>query len=241
MVIMTYKTIIIDDERFSREELAFLLSTYKEIEIIAEADSAESGLILVAKNEPDIVFVDIEMTGMNGIEFARITKQMKNPPLIIFATAFPNYALDAFETNAFDYLLKPFEEKRLEETMARIYTATKLTVSLPLTLKLAVHEEDRIIYIEPNSILYIYRNDRDTVIRTAKREFTSKYTLKELEEKLTGHHFFRTHKSFLVNIHQIVEVSTWSSSIYHVHVNGVADQIPLSRNYVKALRELLEI
>ncbi|MEK3980438.1 LytTR family DNA-binding domain-containing protein [Psychrobacillus sp. FSL K6-2836] len=238
---MTYKTIIIDDERFSREELSFLLSTYKEIEIIAEADSAESGLILVAKNEPDIVFVDIEMTGMNGIDFAKITKQMKKSPIIIFATAFPNYALDAFETNAFDYLLKPFEKKRLDETIARIHLATKPSVSPFVTLKLAVHEDDRIIYIEPNSILYISRNDRDTVIRTAKREFTSKYTLKELEEKLTGHHFFRTHKSFLVNIHQIVEVSTWSSSIYHVRVNGISEQIPLSRNYVKELRELLEM
>lgn len=238
---MTYKTIIIDDERFSREELAFLLSTYKEIEIIAEADSAESGLMLVVKNEPDIVFVDIEMTGMNGIEFARITKQMKKPPMIIFATAFPNYALDAFETNAFDYLLKPFEKKRLDETMARIHSSTKPSVAHSLTLKLAVHEDDRIIYIEPNSILYISRNDRDTVIRTAIREFTSKYTLKELEEKLTGHHFFRTHKSFLVNIHQIVEVSAWSSSIYHVRVNGISEQIPLSRNYIKELRELLEM
>lgn len=238
---MTYKTIIIDDERFSREELAFLLSTYKEIEIIAEADSAEGGLLLVAKYEPDVVFVDIEMTGMNGIEFARITKQMKKPPIIIFATAFPNYALDAFETNAFDYLLKPFEEKRLKETMTRIHSTTKTSVSPSVILKLAVHEDDRIIYIEPSSILYISRNDRETVIRTAKREFTSKYTLKELEEKLTNHHFFRTHKSFLVNVHQIVEVSTWSSSIYHVRVNGISEQIPLSRNYVKELRELLEM
>lgn len=238
---MTYKTIIIDDERFSREELAFLLSTYKEIEIIAEADSAESGLMIVAKDEPDIVFVDIEMTGMNGIDFAKITKQMKKPPIIIFATAFPNYALDAFETNAFDYLLKPFEKKRLDETMARIHSAIKPSASPSVKLKLAVHEDDRIIYIEPNSILYISRNDRDTVIRTSKSEFISKYTLKELEEKLIGHHFFRTHKSFLVNIHQIIEVSTWSSSIYHVRVNGISEQIPLSRNYVKELRELLEM
>jgi len=238
---MIYKTIIIDDERFSREELIFLLSSYKEIEIIAETDSAENGLILVAKYEPDIVFVDIEMTGINGIEFARITKQMKKPPIIIFATAFPNYALDAFETNAFDYLLKPFEENRLNETISRIHAIAKSSVSSPFSLKLAVHKEDKIIYIEPSSILFISRNDRDTIIHTANNEFTSKYTLKELEEKLTGHHFFRTHKSFLVNTHQIIEVSTWSSSIYHVRVNGSSEQIPLSRNYIKELRELLEM
>lgn len=238
---MTYKTIIIDDERYSREELAFLLSSYKEIEIIGEADSAETGLKIVAKDEPDIVFVDIEMTGLNGIEFAKITSQMKKPPIIIFATAFPNYALDAFNANATDYLLKPFEEKRLKETIDRIKSLTKQPIQPQTTLRLAVHVDERIIYIEPSSILYVSRNDRDTVIRTLKGEFISKHTLKELEEKLTGHHFFRTHKSFLVNTHQIIEVSTWSSSIYHVRVNGISEQIPLSRNYVKELRDILEM
>lgn len=238
---MTYKTIIIDDERFSREELAYLLSRYKEIEIVGEADSAETALKIVAKNEPDIVFVDIEMTGLNGIEFAHIASRMKKPPFIVFATAFPNYALEAFDAHATDYLLKPFEEKRLQETINKIKILTKQTFQPQATLKLAVHEEDRTIYIEPSSILYVCRNDRETVIRTLKGEFISKYTLKELEEKLTGYHFFRTHKSFLVNIHQIREVSTWSSSIYHIRVNGITEQIPLSRNYVKELKVLLEI
>ena len=238
---MTIKTVIIDDERFSREELSYLLSSYKEIEIIAELDSAEAGLTIVAKNEPDVVFVDIEMTGLNGIEFAKITSQLKKPPIIVFATAFPNYAVDAFAANATDYLLKPFEEKRLTETIDRIKLLMNKVKQPQSLLKLAVHEDDRIIYIEPNSILYASRNDRDTIIQTDKGKYTSKYTLKELEEKLTGHNFYRTHKSFIVNVSQISEVSAWSSSIYHIRVNGLTEQIPLSRNYVKELRELLEM
>lgn len=237
----TLKTILIDDERFSREELAYLLSSYDEIEIIGEADSAETGLTLVAKKEPDVVFVDIEMTGLNGIEFAKITSQLKKPPIIVFATAFPNYAVEAFSANATDYILKPFEEKRLSETIDRISLLVKKEIQPPNVLKLAVHIDDRIIYIEPDSILYASRNDRDTVIRTVKGNYTSKYTLKELEGKLVGYRFYRTHKSFLVNIHQITEVSAWSTSIYQIRLNGIAEQIPLSRNYVKELRVLLEM
>ena len=238
---MILKTVIIDDERFSREELAYLLSKYKEIEVIEEADCAETGLSIVAKTEPDIVFVDIEMTGLNGLEFAKITSRLKKPPIIVFATAFPNYAVDAFSINAIDYLLKPFEEKRLKETINRIILLLKPTLTHHSVLKLAVHEADRIRYIDPTCILYASRNDRVTIIRTSTGEYTSKYTLKELEEKLHGYHFYRTHKSFLVNVGKISEVSAWNSSIYHVRLSGIPEQIPLSRNYVKELRELLEI
>ncbi|WP_144511750.1 LytTR family DNA-binding domain-containing protein [Bacillus sp. FJAT-22090] len=238
---MTLKVVIIDDERFSREELSYLLSKHRDIEIIGEADSSEKGLTLVAKKEPDIVFVDIEMTGLNGIEFAKIASKLKKPPIIIFATAFPNYAIEAFSANATDYLLKPFDPRRIDETINRIKELSKPEHSRPTILKLAVHENERIIYIEPSSVLFVYRNERDTIIRTSKNEYTSRYTLKELEEKLSDYNFYRTHKSFLVNIEQIAEVSAWSPSIYQIKLNGVSEQIPLSRNYVKDLRELLEI
>lgn len=237
---MTIQAIVVDDERYSREELVYLLSMFKEIKIVGEADSAESAFPLVAKLEPDVVFVDIEMVGMNGLEFANIIKKFQRPPFIVFATAFPNYAVEAFHANAIDYLLKPFDEMRITETVNRIIQQLE-PVKSKNPFKLAVQEADRILYIDPATILFIARSHKDTIIRTKTGEFTSKHTLKELEEKLSGYQFYRTHKSFLVNVHHICEVSSWNQSMYNIKVTGLPDQIPLSRNYVKELRELLEI
>ena len=237
---MTIQAIVVDDERYSREELVYLLSKFKEIKIVGEADTAETALPLVAKLEPDVVFVDIEMVGMNGLEFANIIKKFQRPPYIVFATAFPDYAVEAFQANAIDYLLKPFDEMRITETVKRIIQQLE-PIKPKSPFKLAVQEADRILYIEPASILYIARNHKETIIRTNAGEFTSKHSLKELEEKLSSYHFYRTHKSFLVNVHHICEVSAWNQSTYNIKVTGIPDQVPLSRNYIKELRELLEI
>ncbi|KIL48662.1 LytR/AlgR family response regulator transcription factor [Jeotgalibacillus campisalis] len=241
---MELRTIIIDDEPLSRQELVHLLKEHPEVAVIGEANSAEKGLGLILKEEPDAVFLDIEMTGMSGIDLAETLQKLKNPPLIIFATAYPNYAVKAFRLDAVDYLLKPFDDIQVAQTVKKLLLKKQSAIP-PATKaahgKLAVQGEDRIYYLEPETILYIYREGRDTFIVTEKEKLSSKTPLKEFEQKLNGYTFFRVHKGYLVNISKVEELVSWSTSVYQLKLKNSSDHIPVSRNYVKELRERLEL
>ncbi|GAE34825.1 LytR/AlgR family response regulator transcription factor [Halalkalibacter akibai] len=241
------RTVIIDDEPFSRDELTFLLQQHNEIDIVAEADSGEKGLELVIKHEPDVIFVDIEMPQMSGLDLATALQSLKKVPLIIFATAYPNYAAKAFRVQALDYLVKPFAEEQIGETIARIRERLSLNekVETPIqpskVARLAVEDEGRIVYLLPNDITFVFREARDTRISTNHRTFSTKTPIKDLEEKLKGYPFFRTHKSYLVNLDKVEQLIPWFNGAYQLKVTGQKQEIPVSRNYVKALRERLEL
>ncbi|MGO4886269.1 LytR/AlgR family response regulator transcription factor [Anaerobacillus sp. MEB173] len=238
------RTVIIDDEPFSRDELKFLLERFPEIEVVAEADSGERGLEMIMTKEPDVIFVDIEMPQMSGLDLARTIQNMKKVPLIIFATAYPDFAVKAFRVEAVDYLLKPFDDEQLNETMSRIRErlhGSEKTENADSVAKLAVDDNGRFVFLSPNEIFYLFREERETIICTKERNFSSKLSMKELEEKLKGYPFFRTHKSYLVNLNAVEQLIPWFNGAYQLKVVGRKDDIPVSRNYVKALRERLEL
>ncbi|WP_227935123.1 LytR/AlgR family response regulator transcription factor [Alkalihalobacillus deserti] len=240
------KTVIIDDEPYSRDELKFLLERYEDINIVAEADSGEKGLEMVMRKEPDVIFVDIEMPQMSGLELAKALQNLKKVPLIIFATAYPDYAVKAFRVQALDYLVKPFDEDQLSETMARITEslgrAKETKDERPkASARLAIEHDGRIVYVSPQDIIYVFREERETMICTINHTFNTKTPIKELEEKLRGFPFFRTHKSYLVNLDKVEQLIPWFNGAYQVKVVGQKKEIPVSRNYVKTLRERLEL
>ncbi|RKL67450.1 DNA-binding response regulator [Salipaludibacillus neizhouensis] len=240
------RVVVVDDEPYSRDEILFLLGKYQEVEIIGEADSGEKALGVIMRKSPDVVFIDIEMPQMSGMELAHSLKSMKKVPLIVFATAYPDYAAKAFRVQALDYILKPFDEEQLEETMLLIKDRLivketpneKIVVS---SARLAVEDEGKIVYLSPNEITYLFREERETMIRTTDSQYSMKMPLKDIEMKLKNHPFFRTHKSYLVNIDRIEELIPWFNGAYQVKVEGSTEEIPVSRNYVKALRERLEL
>ncbi|KIL52078.1 LytR/AlgR family response regulator transcription factor [Jeotgalibacillus soli] len=241
---MGLKAIVIDDEPFSRQELIYLLGNHQEITVIAEASSAEQGLEQILKFEPNVLFLDIEMTGMNGIELAKTLQKLKQPPVVIFATAYPDYAVKAFRLEAVDYLLKPFDEEQIAETVQRLIqldNREKVNQSKASAGKLAVQLEDRISYVNPKDIIYIYREGRDSYLVTESGTFTSKLLLKELEQKLSPYSFFRVHKGYIINTEKVEELVSWSTSVYQLKLKNVEEQIPVSRNYVKELRDHLEL
>lgn len=240
----TIKVVVIDDEPFSRDELTFLLQRYSHVEVIGEAESGEKGLEVIMTKEPDIVFLDIEMPQMSGLELAQTIQNMRKVPLIIFATAYPDYAAKAFRVQALDYLLKPFDEEQLDETMERVRERLKISEKIETTsliAKLAVEDDGRIVYLSPQDITYLFREERETVICTKDRKYSSKLTMKDLEEKLKGYPFFRTHKSYLVNLDKVEQLIPWFNGAYQLKVIGKKEEIPVSRNYVKSLREHLEL
>ncbi|MGD6960342.1 LytR/AlgR family response regulator transcription factor [Rossellomorea aquimaris] len=239
------KVAIIDDEPYSREEMKHLLSSYSWVEVVGEASSAEKGLEIILIKEPDVLILDIEMPGMSGVDLAEALQKMKHKPEIVFATAYPDYALKAFRVEAVDYLLKPFEENQLAQTMERLKNLLKVGVKkqseIPSMGKLAVQDEDKIVFINPKDILYIFREERETFICTEKKKYTCRLPIKELESKLSTYPFFRVHKSYLVQLPFVEELIPWGSGVYQLKVHGADEAIPVSRNYVKELRERLEL
>ncbi|AST92492.1 MULTISPECIES: LytR/AlgR family response regulator transcription factor [Sutcliffiella] len=238
------KILVVDDEPYSREELKHLLSLFPSTHIVGEADSGESAIMKTMQHQPDVVFLDVEMPKMDGMTAAKSLMELKKPPLIVFATAYPQFAVEAFRFNAMDYLLKPFDEEQLKETINRLEqhyrSIEKQDVSRP-TGKLAVECDGEIFYLEPKEILYISREEKLTKIVTKNKEFETKTPLKDLETRLVTFGFFRIHKSFLVNLHYVSRLTPWFNGAYQLELDGREEQLSVSRNYVKALRKRLEI
>lgn len=236
----TIKTLVADDEKYSREELKYLLKEHPSIKISGEAATGREALSKIIDDEPELLLLDIDMPEMTGTELAAILKKMKNPPLIIFTTAYSEYAVEAFKVQAIGYLLKPIDEKELSEAVA--YAAELLEAKQdPSPGKLAVGIDESITYLNPSDVLFASRENNTTTIVSSKGNFKSRTTLKELESRLVLHSFFRVHKSYLVNTEAITEMTPWFNGAYQLTLNGTDVQIPVSRNYVKTLRSRIEL
>lgn len=238
------KVLVVDDERYSREELIYLLAEFPSIRIVGEAENGEKAVLQALQLQPDVVFLDIEMPKMNGMEVANSLIELKKVPLIIFATAYPQFAAEAFRINAIDYLLKPYDGVQLKQTVGRIerelFPPNQMEKANPLA-KLAVEVDGEIEYILPKNILYTYREDNVTKIVTEKVEYEIKLSLKELETRLAPFSFFRIHKSYLVNLNYVSRLSPWFNGAYQLEVEGRTEKLSVSRNYAKNLRERLEL
>jgi two-component system, LytTR family, response regulator LytT len=238
------KTLIVDDELYSRDELKHLLTSFPSITLVGEAESGEAALMKTIQYQPDVVFLDVEMPKMNGMQTAKALQELKKVPLVIFATAYPQFAVEAFRYNAVDYLLKPYDEDQILETVKRIeymLNTTNESDIARITGKLALEANGEIIYIEPKEILYLYRDEKLTILKTKNRDFETKTPLKELETKLLNYGFFRIHKSFLVNLEYVTRLTPWFNGAYQLEIVGSNEMLSVSRNYVKALRMRLEI
>ncbi|WP_101842782.1 LytTR family DNA-binding domain-containing protein [Halobacillus sp. Marseille-P3879] len=236
------KALIVDDERFSREEFIYLLKAYDSIQIVGEADSGEAAIMKAIQLQPDVIFLDVEMPRMNGMEVAKSLQELKKVPAIVFATAYPDFAVEAFRHEAVDYLLKPFDEEQLGDAIARLekkLNPVESPVSRPS--KLAVEGEEEIHYLNPLDIMYVYREDRLTKIVGKAHVYETKWTLKEVEERLKGFSFFRIHKSYLVNLNYVDRLIPWFNGAYQLELRGRDDKLSVSRNYVKDLRKQLEL
>ncbi len=261
--IMTIKALIVDDESLSRDELNYLLKQWKDVDIIGEAKDGEEAIKKVHDYKPDVVFLDIHMPNMDGLTVAKKLADQGVAPLIVFATAYDQHAIKAFEINAIDYLLKPFDEERLKVTIDRIHQKLdnknaerdKITRFLYQIMaeedlkrqnksvsKLAVQSEDRVILLDPTDVIYGYREGREVLIHTNQANYTTKYTLQVLEEKLEKYHFFRTHRSYLVNLNYAKELIPWFNGTYNLLMKDEKQsKVPVSRQYIKPLKDLLEL
>ncbi|MCF6462839.1 LytR/AlgR family response regulator transcription factor [Clostridium sp. Cult1] len=252
------KTIVVDDETPAREELIYMLEKFRDFKVIGEASHGVEALKLNENLKPDLIFLDIQMPKLNGIDVARKIYEGIHRPYIVFVTAYEKYALEAFEVNAMDYILKPICEERLEKGMKRIIAnigkGEKGYVDRLNTLiqdirnkeedaitRICVHDMGKLIPLDLKEIIYATVEDRNTVIISTKGKFEINYTLSELCEKLDKSTFFRSHKSFLINLDYIEVIEPWFNSTFNVILRDTDMKIPVSRSQSKEFKELMNI
>lgn len=244
------KAFIVDDEPLARDELKYLLLRTKQVEIVGEADCIEDSLEHIRILSPDLLFLDIELADASGLQLAEQLLSFEHTPAIIFATAYDEYALQAFELNAVDYILKPFDETRIQQTLEKIAklqtigdkeapaAPVPVRVSIEQTGKIAVMIEERIVLVDIPSIIFIGSAEGKTVIKTREQEYKTGESLVMIEKKLQHASFIRVHRSFLVNVNHISEVQPWFNSTYNLIMTD-GSKVPVSRTYVKELKQVL--
>ena len=266
---MPLRVLIVDDERLAREELSYQLGQIGDLEVVAQAGDGVEALAAVDRHEPDVVFLDIQMPGLGGFEVARrLLEREDDSPALVFVTAFDQHAIEAFEVNAVDYLLKPVEGARLEQALSRVRrrlgadrpaagpsgTAPPLNDQLEQIVKMmtgrqvrrdqvAIKTGERFLLVQADEIIYASLADESINIVTGQVAGTSNYrTLDDLQARLDPEVFWRVHRSHLVNINKIKEIVPWFSRNYILRMKDAkATEIPVSRSQTKRLREYLKL
>jgi two-component system response regulator LytT len=259
---MSINTIIVDDEKPARDELAFLLKAFPEINVIGQGKNGVDAVNLIKEHSPDLVFLDVQMPGLDGFGVLRklVERKMKVPH-VVFATAFDHYAVQAFDVNAVDYVLKPFDKARIAKAIQRARKVMETQTSTAERLeqlvsqlngnakqhvqpaKILVKSGQRLLLVAAEDL--IFASIEDGLISVVGRdvEGTSNYrTLEELHAALDSETFWRPHRSHLVNIHHIKEVVPWFKSSYMLKMDDKKQsEIPVSRVQTKRLRELFKL
>jgi two-component system, LytTR family, response regulator len=265
---MDLRTVLVDDEQLARDELSYLLGQINGIEVIGQAGDGVEAFATIKRLQPDVVFLDVQMPGLTGFEVARRMIDDQLSSHIIFVTAFDQYAIEAFEVNAVDYLLKPVDPNRLETALqrARKRIASERAVTdadgappmgadhlekiVQLVTerqsrreRLAIKVGDRFLLVQAEEILYASLADESITVVTGQYAGTSNYrTLDELQARLDPSVFWRVHRSHLVNINKIKEIVPWFSRNYILRMKDEkATEIPVSRTQTRRLREYLKL
>ena len=233
--------IIVEDELPAREELKYFLNEEKEIKLIAEFDNPLDTLTFLKNSTADVIFLDINMPDMNGISLGKIISKMCPDMKIIFITAYKDYAVDAFEIKAFDYLLKPYSESRIKsllKSLVNIKSEVTTSIRNNNLKKITVNIGERLYVISLNDIDYIEASEKETLIFSNQKKYISKIKISKWEEMLQGNHFYRCHRSFIINLDKITEIEQWFNSSWILKIKNYTTAIPVSRNNIKELKEL---
>lgn len=259
---MPINTVIIDDERPAREELAYLLKGFPEIHLVAQGKNGLEALALIKEHDPGLVFLDVHMPGLDGFGvIKKLVERRARLPQIVFATAFDDYAIQAFDVNAVDYVLKPFEKGRIAKAIQRAKKMIEANTSPAELLeslvgqlaapaarsaqpvKLLMKSQSRMLLVDAEDVIYASIQDGTITIFARDAEGVSNYrTIEELASSLDTEVFWRAHRSYLVNINHIKEVVPWFKSSYLLKMDDKrTSEIPVSRAQTKRLRELIKL
>lgn len=241
------KTLIADDDPGMRLILRKAVEKHPGLSVIGEAEDGEAALRLFEELRPEVVFLDVEMPLMNGVECARKMSDINPRTIFIFATAHEEYMPEAFQVYAFDYLLKPFKLERLGQTLERITGSAASQDELPgsrphvpskASEKLIIRNKEGISLVDTDDIILIQREERSTVIYTAHSRYTTSEGLSELEERLDGSVFLRSHKSYIINVGALNNIYPYGRWTYLVKLKGTDKDALLTREKYEELEKL---
>jgi two-component system LytT family response regulator/two-component system response regulator LytT len=257
---MKISALIVDDEQPARDELAYLLKSSPDVEVVGQGSNGVEAVSLIRESNPRLVFLDVQMPGLDGFGVIRkLIEKKVRLPLFIFVTAYDNYAVQAFEVSAVDYLLKPIARSRLEKALGRVRRMTEAGEStqhkldrlveilerrpVPQKNKLVVKAGGRLYLLDSDDVVYASIEDGVISIVTREVEGQSNFrTVEELQNTLDPKVFWRVHRSYLININRIKEVIPWFKSSYQLKMDDRKQtEIPVSRAQTRRLREMLNL
>lgn len=245
------RCLIVDDEAPARAELRYLLQSFDDIQVVGEASNADEAAVLLDSLDYDIVLLDIRMPGGTGLDLARRLGDREDPPAIVFTTAYPDHAVEAFDLAAADYLVKPFDEERLERALRRALSAAldadeptpeaPVGTPPPEESRVAVQRNGRTVLIDQGDIIYVSASRGYSYLKLTDDRVLTSYSLAELERRL-GRRFFRCHRSYLVNLRHVRELmSDYQGGLVLVMDDAQRSRVEVSRRQAPALRRALGI
>jgi two-component system, LytTR family, response regulator len=254
----TLTTVVVDDEQLACDELAYLLKDFPEVEVVAAASNGLEAVDVIQKLEPEMVFLDVHMPGLDGMGVVRRLRERElELPHFIFVTAYDQYAVEAFRLEALDYLLKPVDKGRLAETIERARRIIQekkapgtMAGNAPVPKaaaaprsKLLVRASSRHFIVDANDVIYATIDNGLITVVTTNLEGQSTYrTIEDLQANLDRDMFWRVHRSYLVNINRIKEVVPWFKSSYQLRMDDKKHtEVPVSRVQTRRLRELFKL
>lgn len=244
------RCLIVDDESPARDELRYLLQRYDDIQVVGEAATVDEAMVLLDAVPYDVVLLDIRMPGEDGLSLAEKLRDEPSSPAVIFTTAYPDHALEAFDLRAVDYVLKPINAERLRQALDRVLTAERhgATVDPPKTEgqrppeqlgRVPVQRGERIELINENDIFYASAARGYSYLYVDDKKLLANFTLLELEERLSRH-FFRCHRSYLVNLRKVHEVvPDFAGAVVLIMNDRNRSRVPVSRRHARELRDIL--
>ncbi|HYF91330.1 MAG TPA: LytTR family DNA-binding domain-containing protein [Symbiobacteriaceae bacterium] len=255
---MMLKALIVDDEYPARMELRYQLENFPDVEIIGEATNAREALRLIGALDYDVIFLDVQMPGMTGIELVKQLKGREPMPKVVFVTAYENHAVSAFELRAVDYLLKPFDGHRLAETIQRLRELVahgeagvaheRAGEEAPPAKRhsapsfLMAEKDEKQIPVPLGDVIFIFSEGYNVFAQTYHERLLVRATLQELTDRLPADHFFRSHRSYLVNIFQVKEISPYFNGAYLLKMKDKdQSEVIVSRSNVKRMKELFSM
>lgn len=243
------KAIIVEDEFLAQEELSYLIKKHSNIVIEATFEDGLDALKYLQAHQVDAIFLDINIPSLDGVLLAQNISKFAHRPSIVFITAYKEYAVEAFEIEAFDYVLKPYHEARIVtmlqklETLHHRPTSTLDHTAAPSRSSHGINliKGERIIVTDINDISSAAADEKVTRVYTRREEFVMPMNLTEFHSRLPVEHFFRCHRSYCVNLSKIREIVPWFNNTYILRLSDLEFEVPVSRSKVKAFRQLMRL
>ncbi|MBW9430856.1 response regulator transcription factor [Atlantibacter hermannii] len=242
------KAIIVEDEILAQQELSWLINHHSNIEIVGSFDDGLDVLKYLQNHTVDAIFLDINIPSLDGVLLAQNISKFANKPFIVFITAWKEHAVEAFELEAFDYILKPWQESRIISMLQKLEAAGKQSASpqnaTPATRENAtinLVKDERIIVTDINDIYYAEAHEKMTFVYTKREAYVMPVNITEFFSRLPEGHFFRCHRSYCVNLNKIREIEPWFNNTYILRLRDLDFQVPVSRSRVKEFRQLMRL